>query len=94
VCSVAALSCAGRPLVNFDVALGDLLREARWLGRLGCEVPEPARRVLLQEHKLKFYHARLAHLLRARVPRVTPARPPLRVRKPLPPAPRARARRS
>ena len=63
---------AGRPLVNFDVALGDLLREARWLGRLGCEVPDAAKRVLLQEHKLKFNHARLGHLLRARLPEAPP----------------------
>ena len=61
---------AGKPLVNFDVALGELVREARWLGRLGCEVPEAARRVLLQEHKFKFYYSRLAHLLR--VPRPLP----------------------
>lgn len=61
---------AGKPLVNFDVALGELVREARWLGRLGCEVPEAARRVLLQEHKFKFYYSRLAHLLR--VPRLPP----------------------
>ena len=57
---------AGRPLVNFDVALGELVREAKWLGRLGCEVPEAARRVLLQEHKFKFYYSRLHFLLRAR----------------------------
>ncbi|KAK9841874.1 hypothetical protein WJX81_008571 [Elliptochloris bilobata] len=54
----------GKPLVNFDVALGELVREAKWLGRLGCSVPEAARRVLLQEHKFKFYYSRLAHLLR------------------------------
>lgn len=62
----SALGCAGRPLVNFDVALGELVREAKWLGRLGCEVPEAARRVLLQEHKFKFYYSRLHFLLRAR----------------------------
>ena len=52
--------------MNFDVALGELVREAKWLGRLGCEVPEAARRVLLQEHKFKFYYSRLQYLLRAR----------------------------
>ena len=53
-------------MVNFDVALCELVREAKWLGRLGCEVPEAARRVLLQEHKFKFYYSRLHFLLRAR----------------------------
>ena len=52
--------------MNFDVALGELMREAKWLGRLGCEVPEAARRVLLQEHKFKFYYSRLHFLLRVR----------------------------
>ena len=54
---------AGRYCVNFEARLLEMVREARWLGRLGCPVPEAAALVLPQEPKFRDYHDRLTHLL-------------------------------
>ena len=49
--------------MNFEARLLELVREARWLGRLGCPVPEAAALVLPQEPKFRDYYDRLTHLL-------------------------------
>ena len=59
---------AGRYCVNFEARLLEMVREARWLGRLGCPVPEAAALVLPQEPKFRDYYDRLTHLLLVRRP--------------------------
>uniref|UniRef100_A0A7S1PHU2 AAA+ ATPase domain-containing protein n=1 Tax=Percolomonas cosmopolitus TaxID=63605 RepID=A0A7S1PHU2_9EUKA len=49
--------------VNFDREILKLLRETKWLMRLGVQVPSSASIVLLQENKFKSYLNRLTHLL-------------------------------
>jgi hypothetical protein len=58
---------AGRYYVNLERRLLELVREARWLGRLGVELPEAARALLPQEAKLRRYYDALTHLLLARL---------------------------
>mgnify|MGYP002393457647 CR=1 FL=1 len=43
----------GKMEVNFDNEILQLIRETKWLLRLGLEVPEDAKMVLLQEEKFK-----------------------------------------
>ncbi len=50
--------------VNFDREILQLIREMRWLMRLGVEIPENAKMVLLQEQKFKYYNNQLWHILR------------------------------
>eukprot|EP01029_Cantina_marsupialis_P009141 TRINITY_DN2137_c0_g3_i1.p1 TRINITY_DN2137_c0_g3~~TRINITY_DN2137_c0_g3_i1.p1 ORF type:complete len:3476 (-),score=1129.85 TRINITY_DN2137_c0_g3_i1:3796-14223(-) len=55
---------SGRLLVNFDPEVLQLIREARCLDRLGINVPEGAKLVMLQENKFKNYYGELSHALR------------------------------
>ncbi|GBG28853.1 Dynein heavy chain 5, axonemal [Hondaea fermentalgiana] len=50
--------------VNFDPEILQLIREAKCLSRLGIEIPNAAKMVLLQEQKFKHYHNELTYLLR------------------------------
>jgi len=43
----------GRLYVNFDRDILQLIREAKWLIRLGIDIPDSASLVLLQEEKFK-----------------------------------------
>lgn len=49
--------------VNFDKEILQLIREAKCLTRIGVDVPEGARMVMLQEGKFKDYFDRLLHAL-------------------------------
>ena len=53
----------GRLYVNFDAEILQLIREAKCLDRMGIEIPEAAKVVLLQEAKYKAYHGELASAL-------------------------------
>ena len=50
----------GNLLVNFDREISQLMREAKYLQRMGIEVPESAKMVLLQEEKFKRYYNQLS----------------------------------
>jgi dynein heavy chain len=50
--------------VNFDWEILQLIRETKCLDRMGIEIPESAKMVLLQEHKFKMYSNELAYLLK------------------------------
>ena len=52
-----------RLYVNFDPEILQLIREAKCLSRLGIDVPEAARVVMLQEDKFKGYFNELTYLL-------------------------------
>lgn len=54
----------GRLLVNFDREILQLIKEAKYLQRMGLEVPESARMVLLQEDKFKHYYNQLSYIIR------------------------------
>ena len=54
----------GRLLVNFDRDILQLMREAKYLQRMGIEIPESAKMVLLQEDKFKSYYNQLTHVLK------------------------------
>ena len=54
----------GNLLVNFDREISQLMREAKYLQRMGIEVPESAKMVLLQEEKFKRYYNQLSHALK------------------------------
>jgi dynein heavy chain len=49
--------------VNFDSEIMTLIREAKCLSRLGIEIPESAKIVLLQEEKFKMYNNELQFVL-------------------------------
>lgn len=49
--------------VNFDPEILQLLREAKCLDRMGIEIPEAAKIVLLQEDKFKNYYNELQYAL-------------------------------
>ena len=53
----------GKLLVNFDREIMQLMREAKYLQRMGIDVPESARMVLLQEEKFKHYYNQLNYAL-------------------------------
>lgn len=53
----------GKLLVNFDREIMQLMRETKFLQRLGVEVPESAKMVLLQEEKFKYYYNQLTFVL-------------------------------
>ncbi|KAL9651365.1 hypothetical protein ABK040_001315 [Willaertia magna] len=55
-----------RLYVNFDIEIIQLIRESKWLMRLGVEIPESAKNVLLQEHKFKAYFNELTFVLKER----------------------------
>ncbi len=54
---------AGKLLVNFDKSILTVIREAKWLQRMGMSVPEAAMLLLLQEEKYKLYFNNLQHAL-------------------------------
>jgi dynein heavy chain len=54
----------GDLLVNFDKEIIQLMRETRYLQRMGIEVPESAKMVLLQEEKFKEYYNQLSYALK------------------------------
>lgn len=54
----------GRLYVNFDQEIMQLIREAKCLDRMGIEIPESAKIVLLQEDKFKTYYNDLAYALK------------------------------
>jgi dynein heavy chain len=55
---------SGKLLVNFDKEIMQLMRETKYLQRMGVEVPESAKMVLLQETKFKLYYNELGYVLR------------------------------
>ena len=55
---------AGALVVNFDSEVLQLVREARYLARLGLPIPPTARGVLLQEEKFAAYFNALSAALR------------------------------
>ena len=54
----------GNLYVNFDQEILQLIREAKALDRMGIEIPESAKIVLLQEDKFKSYYNDLDYLLK------------------------------
>jgi dynein heavy chain len=52
--------------VNFDQGVLQLMREARYMQRLGLPVPDAAQAVLLQEEKFTHYFNQLTHALKVR----------------------------
>jgi len=50
--------------VNFDAEILTLIREAKCLSRIGIEIPESAKIVLLQEDKFKMYNNELSFVLK------------------------------
>jgi len=52
-----------------------LIREAKCLARIGVEIPEGAKIVLLQEQKFKNYNQQLAFIVKERVRIVNKIRP-------------------
>lgn len=50
--------------VNFDSEILTLIREAKCLSRIGIDIPESAKIVLLQEEKFKIYNNELQFVLR------------------------------
>ena len=55
---------SGMLFVNFDREILQLIRESKFLQRMGIDVPESARMVLLQEEKYKLYLNELAFALK------------------------------
>ena len=53
-----------RLYVNFDSEILTLIREAKCLSRIGIDIPESAKIILLQEEKFKHYHSELHFVLR------------------------------
>lgn len=51
-------------LVNFDPEIMQLIREAKCMDRVGIEIPESARIILLQEEKFKMYYNELTYVLK------------------------------
>ena len=54
----------GRLYVNFDSEILQLIREAKCLHRMGVDIPESAKMVLLSEEKFKAYYNDLSYILR------------------------------
>lgn len=54
----------GKLYVNFDPEILQLIREAKCLDRMGIEIPESAKIVLLQEEKFKSYNNELVYALK------------------------------
>ena len=54
----------GKLYVNFDQEILQLIREAKCLDRMGADVPENARLVMMQEEKFKVYHNELSYMLK------------------------------
>jgi len=54
---------AGELLVNFDKEVLQLMRETRYIQRLGLPIPDAAQMVLLQEEKFTHYYNQLSHAL-------------------------------
>jgi dynein heavy chain len=56
-------SDTGSLYVNFDIAILQLIREAKCLERQHIQIPETARIILLQEEKFKMYFNELQYVL-------------------------------
>jgi len=54
----------GKLYVNFDLEIMQLIREAKSMDRVGIEIPESARIILLQEEKFKAYYNELLYVLK------------------------------
>jgi dynein heavy chain, axonemal len=54
----------GKLYVNFDAEILQLIREAKCLSRIGVDIPESARMVLLSEDKFKSYYNDLSFILK------------------------------
>ena len=54
----------GKLFVNFDREILNLIREAKCLDRMGVQVPENARLVMMQEDKFKVYENELTYMLK------------------------------
>ena len=54
---------AGKYHVNFQRSLLELIRETRWLGRMGLDIPDIAQHLLPQETKFRDYYDKLTELL-------------------------------
>ena len=63
--SLPACAHAGKHHVNFQRSLLELIRETRWLGRMGVDIPEIARHLLPQEAKFRDDYDKLTELLTA-----------------------------
>ena len=50
--------------VNFDPDILTLIREAKCLSRLGADIPQQAKIVLLQEEKFKMYRNELQFIIK------------------------------
>jgi len=50
--------------VNFDLEIMQLIREAKCMDRVGIDIPESARIILLQEDKFKAYYYELLYVLK------------------------------
>ena len=61
---LAWLLPAGALLVNFDKEVLQLLRETKYMRRLGLPIPDSAQMVLLQEEKFTHYFHQLTHALK------------------------------
>jgi len=57
-------SSSRKLFANFDLEILQLIRETRCLLRLGVDVPEGARMVLMQDDKFKHYHGAILFTLR------------------------------
>ena len=55
---------SGKQFVNFDREILQLIRETKCMQRIGIEVPESAKMVLLQEEKFKSYFNQLMFILK------------------------------
>ena len=55
---------SGMLFVHFDREIMQLVRESKFLQRMGMDVPETARMVLLQESKFKWYYDELTFALK------------------------------
>ena len=60
-----SIALAGTHHVNFQRSLLELIRETRWLGRMGVDIPEVAQHLLPQEAKFREYYDKLTELLTA-----------------------------
>lgn len=49
--------------MNFDKEILQLIREAKTLNRMGIDIPESAKSIMLQEDKFKMYYNELSYML-------------------------------
>lgn len=56
-------SLVGEYYVNFERRLSELIRETKWLARMGVHIPEAAQLLLPQVFKFQYYHDSLSEML-------------------------------